>query len=180
MKGWVIDTSVLSPFARAGELETLDSLTAGVRRMTTRSVRGEIENGIGLYPDLQVVLDASWLQTVRMDSLPEMIAFSGFTRLLGSEDARNAADASVLAYAKIHDHLALLDDATARQVGLKDGVQVKRSLALIAHSILEGRIASVDAEGLVQRLVAGGARCPHMEHGFLSWAREHRLLPEGS
>ena len=43
MKVIIFDTSVLSPFARAGRLGVLDSLTRGARRCITSHVEKEIE-----------------------------------------------------------------------------------------------------------------------------------------
>lgn len=94
----VFDTSVLSCFARAGELDALEQATRDHERLVPRAVLGEIKRGVVDYPKLAAVLDATWLEEVPVDGLEELAAFAHYARRLTAGD-RNVGESSVLAWA---------------------------------------------------------------------------------
>ena len=171
----IIDTSVLSPFARAEKLDLLERLTAGSRRLITRSVQDELEIGTESYPKLKNVRLLSWLESVRVDSLPELMAFAAYTRLLGDDESRNVGESSVLAYAEVHCSVALMDDAVAVQVGRRRDVKVQRTLSLISGAIRSNILREGEAVALVDDLIVAGARYPCTSDEFRDW---RRWLPE--
>lgn len=174
----IIDTSVLSPFARARKLDVLERLTAGSRRLITRSVQNEIDNGAKNYPELKGVRPLVWLELVRVDSLPELTALAMYTRLLVDDEFRNVGESSVLAYAEVHRSVALMDDAVAVQVGRQRDVKVQRTLSLIACSIRSGLLREDEAVALVSDLITAGARYPqNTVEEFSNW---RRWLPESA
>jgi hypothetical protein len=78
------DSSVLSPFARAGRLDVLERLTDGRRCVVTPAVLDELDRGCVKYPRLADVRALSWLETVEANSLEELRAFSRYVRILGA------------------------------------------------------------------------------------------------
>jgi predicted nucleic acid-binding protein len=172
----VIDASVLSPFARAARLGTLERLTTGSRRLVTGAVLAEIERGTDLFSGLADVLSLPWLEIVRSDSVAELVAFAAYTRRLGCTDDRNIGEASVLAYAEANGCAALLDDEVAVQLGRERGLDVRRSLGLIAGAVRDGALRPREAEALVGDLKAGGARYPCTAEEFIDWCHSADLL----
>jgi hypothetical protein len=94
----------------------LDQLTAGAERVTTRAVMDEIRNGVASYPELQDVLELSWLRIESADSLDELRLFAKFAQRLGT-DVHDVGEASVLAWAEAHGAIAFTDDEAAVQAG---------------------------------------------------------------
>lgn len=174
----VFDSSVLSGFARAQLLGPLRDLTEGFDRLTTQSVLDELKRGASLFPLLDDALSLDWLQVVRVDGLAELIVFTECADRLGSRRERNVGEASVLAWADVNQQIALIDDGTARQVGLDRGVAVHGSLWLMARGVSKGEITMDDATGMIDSLVAqGGAYLPCSGEQFASWAAANGLLP---
>lgn len=110
-----------------------------------------------------------------VDSLAELRLFAVYARRLVSGQ-RNVGEASILAFAEANDAMALLDDQPGVQMGRERGVRVRRTLAIVAKGIKDGRLSRQDASVLVDDLIRGGARFPTTAAGFLGWAAEHGLL----
>lgn len=173
----VLDSSVLSAFARASRLAELDRLTAGHTRVTTRAVLEELANGVSVHPLLAEVAQQPWLTTVAVDSLPELVVFTEYVRTLGGS-SRNVGEASVLAHAEVHRAVAFVDDQAAVGVGKNRGVLVRRTLAVIIEGIQRDLLDRDQASALVDDLVRlGGARMPCDGAGFVAWAESRGLLP---
>ena len=171
----VFDSSVLSCFARAGRLDSLDALTAGRRRVMTPAVIEELAQGTQEHPRLAKVQQIEWIETVRVDGLDELVAFSEYLRFLGG-GPRNVGEAATLAWAEVHCAVAVLDDQTAVQLGRQRGVTVKRTLSLIATGVERGLLSDYEAVALVEDLIGGGARFPCDGREFITWCRAKGLL----
>ncbi|HEX3765192.1 MAG TPA: hypothetical protein VHW23_41130 [Kofleriaceae bacterium] len=170
------DSSVLSAFARADHLDVLERIVDGHRCVVTRAVLDEIRRGCTLYPALSNVAALGWMETVSVDSLDELVAFSHYIRVLGSDD-RNIGEASILAWAETSSGIAVVDDQTAVSAARERGVTVRRSLGLLCHGLNRGTLTMADARGLVDSLrVLGGARLPCDGAGFERWAEANGLL----
>jgi predicted nucleic acid-binding protein len=87
-------------------------------------------------------------------------------------------EASVLAWAEANHGIALIDDQAAVQVGRERGVEVKRTLAIIARGVRRELLSRGDAAALVDDLVRVGARFPCAGSAFLAWATTAGLLGE--
>ncbi len=172
----VLDTSVLSPFARAVRLDMLDSLTADSRRLITRSVRDEIEAGCNEFPALSRSLNLPWIETVRLDGPKELQLFGVYVHLLGDEETRNIGESSVLAFAEVHHCIALCDDDTAVHIARSRYVDVRRSLALIIGGVKKDLLSERQAADLLNDLIDGGGRYPCTGVELLTWARLKGLL----
>lgn len=172
----VFDTSTLSCFARAGRLELLAQLVAGRACVVTEAVIAEIRAGARLHPRLGEVLAATWLTPVRVERATELFYFATYRAVLGST-TRNIGEASTLAWAEERRAVAFLDDDAAVMAARRRGVQVRRTLALVASSVASGTLSRDDAERLVDDLIEiGGARFPCNGATFARWAEEHGLL----
>lgn len=150
------DSSVLSPFARAKRLDVLEQLTRGRRRVVTRAVLDEIERGRTLHPALGDVAALSWLEPVPVDSLDELVAFTAYLRILGS-DARNVGESSILAWAEVRSGVVLVDDQAAVNAAKARHVMTRRSLALLCDGLRTKVMTIVQARSLVDELVAAGS-----------------------
>lgn len=172
---YVFDNAPLSCFARAMRLPELDRLTAGNERVTTRAVIDEIRNGVAAFPELQEVLDLAWLRVEAVDGLDELRLFAKYARRLGS-DVHDIGEASVLAWAEANGAIAFTDDEAAVQAGRDEGVEVRRTLAVVARGIKHGVLSDVEADRLVDDLQRAGGRFPFSAGEFVRWARENGLV----
>lgn len=172
---YIFDNAPLSCFARAMRLPELDRLTSGNERVTTRAVIDEIQNGIAAFPELQDVLGLAWLRVEAVDRLDELRLFAKYARRLGS-DVHDIGEASVLAWAEAHGAIAFTDDEAAVQAGRDEGVEVRRTLAVVARGIKHGVLSDVEADRLVDDLLRAGGRFPFGAGEFARWARENGLV----
>lgn len=137
-----IDSSVLSPFARADKLAVLEQLTAGRRRVVPLAVLKEIDAGAPDYPRLGQVRECSWLEAVSTDSFHQVRAASLYLADLGTDkDGRNVGEAATLAWAEIHGAVALVDDGDAVRFGRRRGCTVVRTLRLITQALVDQVLA---------------------------------------
>ncbi len=105
----------------------------------------------------------------------ELQLFAAYADRFGVGE-RDVGEASVLAWAEAHRAVAVTDDEVAVQVGRARGVEVKRTLSLVARGVREALLTEADADELVDALLAGGARFPFSAGQFLAWARANHLL----
>lgn len=173
----VFDASPLVHFGRARRLQTLEELVAEYRCVTTRAVKDEVRKWIPTYPQLVEVLDLPWLEEVRTDSRDVLYAFAKYMDRLGDPD-RNAGEASVLAWAEVNGAVAFVDDQTACDVAGRNGVDVRRTLALIVRAYTAKLMSADEAQELVRQLVDEEARLPRDAYDdLIGWAQRQDLLP---
>jgi predicted nucleic acid-binding protein len=153
----------------------LDRLTAGNERVTTRAVVDEIRNGVAAFPELQDVLALAWLRVESTDSLDELRFFAKYAQRLGS-DVHDIGEASVLAWAEAHGAIAFTDDEAAALAGRDEGVEVRRTLALVGRGIKHHVLTEEEGDRLVDELLRAGGRFPFGAGEFVRWAREKGLL----
>lgn len=171
----VFDSAPLSCFARAEELVLLEQLTSGHERVTTRAVLAELDAGAHDHPLLKTIHALNWLRVEPVDDLPELRCFTEYVRRLGA-GAHNIGEATVLAWAEVHAATAFTDDEAAVQIGRGRGVEVRRTLALVAHGVKRGLLTEQRAQNLADDLVAAGARFPFKPGAFVPWAKGQGLL----
>jgi predicted nucleic acid-binding protein len=171
----VVDSSVLSTFARARRLPLLERLTADFERVTTTAVVWELRAGIGEHPALTDAVELTWLPARAVESLDEVRLFAAYAARLVA-GTRNVGEASVLAWAEAHGAAALIDDQVAVQLGRARRVTVKRSLALIARGIRRGLLRREEGVALVDELIKAGGRFPCTGATFIRCAEEQALL----
>lgn len=170
------DSSVLSAFARARRLDTLDRLTQAHHRVVTPAVLDELDHGISRQPLLADVRTLRWLEVVRVDAFDELVAFSELVRILG-QGRRNIGEASILAWAQIRGGVALIDDRAAVNAARARQIEVRRSLGLVCDGIHNKAMDMEEARFLVDELATlGGARLPCDGATFQAWAESNGLV----
>jgi predicted nucleic acid-binding protein len=170
------DCTPLSHFARARRLLELEAITAGHRRVTTEAVRGELENALATFPEVDTVLRLSWLEVVSTGTLQELRVFAEYARRLGA-GPRNVGEASVLAWAEVNGAIAIVDERAATNQGRERRVEVHGSLWLICRGYRTGQLDRPAAEALVDALRDTQVWFPCSGVTFFDWARREGLLP---
>lgn len=168
------DTSPLLHAIRAEKIDLLGLIAQHCgrtprRNVTTQAVVSEISHyGLPLA-------GLDWLEVVHVDDLAEIEALVAWmARVAGAKS--NHGEATVLAWAEVHRAVAVVDDADARRIGLREGLDVRGSLRVVADAVRVGDITAHAATALVDAMIATGARYPCPRGGFVTWARQHRLL----
>ncbi|MFZ8831198.1 MAG: PIN domain-containing protein [Thermodesulfobacteriaceae bacterium] len=138
---FIVDSSTLSNFARAGYLNLLKTLFhAGL--LTTSDVIEEIERGSEKYPELQTVLNELnlWLKVV--DELTEEEQSLIRNLRITHEEFEEGADASLLAVAKERNLVLITDDEDLKKVAEQEGVEVVGTVEILREARNRGLIRS--------------------------------------
>ncbi len=173
----MFDNTVLSHFARAGQLDVLREISDGARRVMPAEVAVELVAGIREHPALAKVLDREWLETVELVDVNEIVAFARYKAEFGGGIDRNNGEAAVLAWTSVHGGTAIVDDAVAARAAKRDGVDVHGTLWLVANGFRDGKLKRAAAEEVVDLLAASDMRLPVDGRGFFAWAFREGLLP---
>jgi Predicted nucleic acid-binding protein, contains PIN domain len=140
---FIVDSSTLSNFARAGYLNLLKTLFhAGL--LTTSDVIEEIERGSEKYPELRTVLNELnlWLKVV--DELTEEEQSLIRNLRITHEEFEEGADASLLAVAKKRNLVLITDDKYLKKVAEQEDVKVVGTVEILEKAINRGLIRSVE------------------------------------
>jgi len=172
----VFDSSPLCAFARARRLPVLERLTTSHDRVTTRAVLDELAAGEDNYPDLAAVSSLPWLRVVPVDGLEELHALLKFTPFLGVSDRRDFGEATVLAWAVVHDGVAILDDGVGRRLAQEQGVKFRGTLGVVAEGIRGSPITLAEACALIDLLLAANAWLPCTGTTFPDWCRRNGVI----
>jgi predicted nucleic acid-binding protein len=174
----VFDNTPLSHFVRAGRLDELKAITAGDEGILLAEVAAELVKGVAIYPSLGVISAESWLRPVELDELKELAAFAGYKGELGGGPGRNIGEAAVLAWVSVNGGMAIIDEEVARNIGVRDGLQVHGSLWLIIRSFKANVLDRATVEGIVDDLLGTGMRLPVTSGADLfAWAYRVGVLP---
>jgi len=140
---FIVDSSTLSNFARAGYLNLLKTLFhAGL--LTTSDVIEEFERGSEKYPELRRVLNEQnlWLKVV--DELTEEEQSLIRNLRITYEEFEEGADASLLAVAKERNLMLITDDKYLKKIAEREGVKVVGTVEILEEAINRGLIRSVE------------------------------------
>jgi predicted nucleic acid-binding protein len=140
---FIIDSSTLSNFARAGYLKLLKKLFhAGL--LTTSDVIEEIKRGSEKYPELRTILNEQnlWLKVV--DELTEEEQSLIRNLRITHEEFEEGADASLLAVAKERNLVLITDDKYLKKVAEQEDVKVVGTVEILEKAINIGLIRSVE------------------------------------
>lgn len=173
----IFDNTPLSHFARAGRLSTLEAIVHPYRCMTPVEVRNEILAGVAALPDLADVLTAEWLEPVELSDVRELSAFARYKTQLGGGSKENTGEAAVLAWARVHGGVAIIDERAGSRMAQQDGIVTYGSLWLVVQGVRQGVMQRPAAEQLVDELRATDMRLPTDGGGLFAWAYEQGLLP---
>lgn len=170
MSAAIVDTSVLSGFARIHRLNLLARVLSPYDVVTTVEVFDEIRQGISLYPALEQLLGISWIREVSLTEPAELDLFARyFTRL-------DLGEATVLAYAKRHGVVALLDEKAGRTLAREEHIAHHGSLWVVAGGIRGGTLSMDQSSEVVDALRSEGCYLPCTGAEFPAWAHQHGLL----
>ena len=165
------DTTALSHFARASRLDTLEKVTEAHRRVVPGPVLSEIRSGVGLYPALNQVMAANWYEIADLSPAPEMAAFIDYQIEFDPTGFRHAGEAAVLAFSRVHNAIAVLDDRVATHAAERDHINVRSTLTLIINGYADGYLTRSEAESLVDDLLPTDIRLPITSGaGLFAWA----------
>jgi predicted nucleic acid-binding protein len=140
---FIIDSSTLSNFARAGCLKLLKKLFhAGL--LTTSDVIEEIGRGSEKYPELRTILNEQslWLKVV--DELTEEEQSLIRNLRITHEEFEEGADASLLAVAKERNLVLITDDKYLKKVAEQEDVKVVGTVEILEKAINRGLIRSIE------------------------------------
>ncbi|XRQ12077.1 hypothetical protein ACN3XK_14645 [Actinomadura welshii] len=174
----VFDTGPLSHFAKEGWLGCLRAVVGARQAIIPDTVAGEIRDGVRRYPHLQTVLDAPWIE--ERDLTTELEEFAVFSALLVGSDGRNVGEAGVLAYAKAHGAVAIIDDGAARRAAAEHHVQIQGTLGLLCESVRSGFLTLDLVSELADHLLEGEYRFPFGPGEFKRWAYDNLGLAADS
>lgn len=116
-----------------------------------------------------------WLETVHVDGLDELTALVDWMGRASGQKS-NQGEATVLAWAEVHEAVAVIDDRDAVRVGRAGGLEVWGSLRVIADSVRDGRTTPYVATTFVDALISTGMRYPCPPGGFVDWAKRNSLM----
>lgn len=140
---FIVDSSTLSNFARAGYLNLLKTLFhAGL--LTTSDVIEEIERGSEKYPELRTVLNERnlWLKVVDKLTKEEQSLIRSLR--ITHEKFEEGADASLFAVAKERNLVLITDDKYLKKISEREGVKVVGTVEILEEAINRGLIRSVE------------------------------------
>jgi predicted nucleic acid-binding protein len=147
---FIVDSSTLSNFVRAGYLNLLKTIFhAGL--LTTSDVIEEIERGSEKYPELRTVLNELnlWLKVV--DELTEEEQSLIRNLRITHKEFEEGADASLLAVAKERNLVLITDDEYLKKVAEQEGVEVVGTVEILRKARNRRLIRS--EEGLNQIVI---------------------------
>lgn len=171
----VFDSSPLIHFARAEKLDVLRQMVAEVRCVAPEAVFQEVAAVAQSHAAAGHVTQLAWLEKARVDGLQELQAFAVYARILGV-GARDIGEASVLAWAEVHQATAIIDDRVGKQAGVARNVDVHGSLWLIFESFNRDLLDRAGVEDLVGALVDSEAWFPCTASDAFEWGKRQGLL----
>jgi len=137
----------------------------------------ELQAGSEMIADLVEVLTADWLESLNLIEDHELAIFARYKTQLGGGISENLGEAAVLALAKVHGGVAIIDERAASRIAQRDGIIAHGSPWLIVQGIRIGELDRSDAEQLVDELRDTGMRLPTSGNELFTWAQEQGLLP---
>lgn len=172
----VFDCTVLSHFARSGQLDALQELVKPYNCITPGQVILELLAGSVVHPELTTATALSWVDEVELTALNEVVAFARYKADLGGRDDENNGEAAVLAWVATHGGIALIDEEAGRRFAERDNLVAHPTLWLVANACKAGLIARGACEAMVDALHES-MRLPVDGAGFFAWAHREGWLP---
>lgn len=166
------DASPLVHAALIDRLDVLGDLAAGPpdcpwRHVTTAAVAEELAGRGGQIPE--------WLDVVHVDAIGELSALARWIGRLAS-GTHSQGEATICAWAECHGAIVIIDDADARRVAQRHGLDVHGVLWIGTQAVRHGRWNAASTSGFFDAMIASGARYPFEVGGFESWAQGQGLL----
>jgi predicted nucleic acid-binding protein len=141
------DSTPLMAFAKAGDLDLLGSWF-GHGYAPRVVIEDEVGNWVHKYPQNQDILDADWLECVRVDIAEDIVEVERVRRdYLGNDPGKDHGEAEVIVLCQRYGWTAALDDGEGRRYAARSEVQVPSTmmLTIIIAAAAEGLISPSDA-----------------------------------
>ena len=103
--------------------------------------------------------------------------FARYKTEFGGGPDRNTGEAADLAWASVHDAIAIIDEIVATRAARRDGIEVHGTLRLLVSGVRFGVLTRSEAESIVDELAATDMRLPVDGAGLFDWAYDEGLLP---
>ena len=148
--GIIFDATVLSNFARTGQVHHLERLYAG-RAWTTLMVVEEIHRGVEAgYSGLEIIQrslgPSGWVTVTAPETPEEQGLYVDLLATLGS------GEASCMAIGRMHKLLVATDDRAARLRAAELGVRVTGTLGILVRLVQEEHLPLTDANELLMHM----------------------------
>jgi predicted nucleic acid-binding protein len=144
----VLDSGPPSTFARVGRLDLLEMRCTERARMPTE-VRAEIIRGIGAYPQLQAIINATWIRIEPPVADIEALRRLELTRmaLAGSiqNPRKNLGEAAVIELSQALRADAVIDDFDAMILARQRGLRVVTTGNLLSECVALGDLTCQEA-----------------------------------
>lgn len=172
----VFDTGPLLHFAKCSWVGILKYLTRDRTVVVPQHVHVELKQKSHQLPQVNSVLDASWISVDRCEDLRVLQRFAHYANYLVDEEGHNAGECAVLALGYVHGHTIVVDDAEARRLAKRDKLTMKGTLGLVCEAINEQLVPEDMASALADDLLESEYRLPFKRGEFIPWARNSGLL----
>ncbi|HEY8543501.1 MAG TPA: hypothetical protein VIL36_00575 [Acidimicrobiales bacterium] len=172
----VLDTTIVSHFARAGRLETLAALTKDHERLIPNEVAVELKRGAADHPALSDALGLPWLPIIEL-GFEEIVHVATFKAEMGGRPEQHLGECAVLAWALHNDGVAVVDETAAVKLAQHHDVKVRRTLALVIEGVRNGVLTRDEAEKLVDELAATDMYLPADGEKFFARVYAQGILP---
>lgn len=175
---WVMDTASFTHLCRAGHGEIIPQLAPTGVVLVPSEVSTEIEHGREWHPDIPAVDSVDWAELVVLNEEETWTALEVKAEM-GGGSRQHLGECAVIAYARHHEMVAVLDDSAA--VAQADRLDVANHgtmwIVVEAYKELLGREREPAAK-IVDDLLATDMYLPVTSGASLfTWAYEEGLLP---
>lgn len=175
---WVMDTTAYIHLCRAGHAEIIGKLAPTGEVVVPSDVSTEIEQSREWHADIPTVGSANWAELVVLGEEETWTALEVKAQM-GGGPHQHLGECAVIAYARHHDMIAVLDDSAAVAQADRLGVATHGTMWIVveAYKELLGREREPAVE-IVDDLLATDMYLPVTSGASLfSWAYEDGLLP---
>jgi predicted nucleic acid-binding protein len=172
----VWDASPLHHAIRADRADVLGDIARGPAGAPRRNVTtGTVIDELRFY-DLPTT-GLGWLEVVHLDEIRELNALMRWMGVVSGQSS-NQGEATVLAWADVHQATAVIDDRDARRAAREAGQEVWGSLRVIASAVQNDCLSEQSATSFVDAMVATGCRYPKgcAQGQFVAWSKANGLL----
>jgi predicted nucleic acid-binding protein len=161
MPDYIFDTTVLSNFASAGNLDLLDKRYRGLA-FTTEEVIGELRRGVkagysyleSVLQQIETIDSEGWIRIMVPNTAAEHLLRSQFDQFL------DPGEASCLALAISRQMTFVTDDLAARRLAEKRKVLLSGTLGILIALVREDAFSLKEANAMLAAMIQRRYRSP--------------------
>lgn len=140
-----LDAMVLIHFNRVGRPEVLKDWF-GPRVFTAHVIAEcELSESLARHPENKAILQAEWLEAVRVDVIEDIRFVGELRQRWGSKDDRDRGEAEVIALCRRYGWTAVMDDEVGRNAATDHGVPRVHMLTVMLAAASCGLVSSAEA-----------------------------------